>query len=223
MKFLQSSIFRSLCAIIVGALVVLYRDKALIGITIAIGALFFVSGIISLATYYSARRHASDVEVYDAEGNLIVTTKPSFPVVGVGSLVLGAILALMPGTFVDWLMYVLAAILILGAISQYVALAGASRFGHVGWFFWTMPTIILLIAIWAIVSPKSLAEAPLFVIGWCMIVYGVVECMNAMKIHNEQRKFEKAQEAAKTAAEAAVQEAATTDVKPAEGAATAEE
>lgn len=208
MKFLQSSIFRALCAIIVGALVVYYRADALKGITIAIGVLFFISGVISLATYYSAVRHKSDVDVYDAEGNLIVSAKPSFPIVGIGSLVLGAILALMPSTFMTWLMYVLAAILVLGAISQYVMLAGAARIGHVGWFFWLMPSVILIIAIFAIVKPMETAEAPLFIIGWCMMLYGVVECMNAMKIQNERRKFLKAQEDAKKAAEAEAQAAA---------------
>jgi hypothetical protein len=32
------------------------------------------------------------------------------------------------------------------------------------------------------------------VLGWCSLLYGVTELINAIKIHNEKRKFAKAQE-----------------------------
>ncbi|SFG61984.1 HdeD family acid-resistance protein [Prevotella sp. KH2C16] len=201
MKFLQSSVFRALCAIIVGVLLIQYREQTVTWLTIAIGVLFFLSGVISLASYYSARKHAAEIETYDAEGNLIAGAKPSFPLVGIGSLVLGVIFALMPSTFVTGLVYILALMLIIGAVSQFIGLASAARIGHVGWFFWVMPSVILLIGIVAIVYPSVIKDDPLFVIGWSMLLYGVVECMNAVKIHNERRKYTKAQEAVRKAAE----------------------
>ncbi|MCH4147028.1 MAG: DUF308 domain-containing protein [Prevotella sp.] len=195
MKVLQSSIFRALCAIIVGALLIEYREDTVTWLAIAIGALFFISGVISIVIYYSARKHKSDVEVHDAEGNLITEESPAFPIVGLGSLILGVILAFMPATFIVGMMYILAAILVLGAISQYVNLALARKFCHVGWFFWLAPTVILLAAIFIMVKPMQALSDSLFFIGWCMLVYGVVECMNALKIHNERKRYEKAQAA----------------------------
>ena len=56
MKVVHSSFFRAICAIIVGALLIQYREQTVTWITIAIGVLFFLSGIISLATYFSAKR-----------------------------------------------------------------------------------------------------------------------------------------------------------------------
>lgn len=38
----------------------MYPDNTVTGITIAIGVLFFISGIISVLTYIQARRHVSD-------------------------------------------------------------------------------------------------------------------------------------------------------------------
>jgi len=32
------------------------------------------------------------------------------------------------------------------------------------------------------------------VLGWCTLLYGITELINALKIHNEKRKFAKSQE-----------------------------
>ena len=182
MKVLQSSFFRAVCAVIVGVLLIKYSDDTVRWITILIGVLFFLSGVISCAAYFGAKRHADDVQVFDANGNQVAGSRPVFPIVGLGSVILGIILALMPSTFVTGLMYIFAAILILGAINQFVSLASISRFCHVGLYFWIMPSVILLVGLIAVVKPSVIATAPLFVIGWCMLLYGVVECIDTLKI-----------------------------------------
>lgn len=195
MKVVHSSFFRAICAIIVGALLIQYREQTVTWITIAIGVLFFLSGIISLATYFSAKRKATDTPVvYDANGRQITGLRPNFPIVGLGSLILGLILALMPNTFVTSLMFILSAILILGALTQFINLASAAKIGRVGIVFWIFPSVILLIGLLAVIKPSAIASAPLFVIGWAMLVYGVVECINAFKIFNNKRKWQKAEE-----------------------------
>ena len=46
MKALQSYIFRAISAIVVGALLVKYREETVTWLTILIGVIFFVSGVI---------------------------------------------------------------------------------------------------------------------------------------------------------------------------------
>lgn len=191
MKTMRSSLVRSLCAVIVGALLVKYREQTVTWMTIAIGVLFFLSGVVSCATYFAARRNSDMPQVFDAGGKQLTGFKPQFPLVGLGSLILGLILALMPTVFVDFLMYILAAILILGAVSQFVNLATISRIARIGFYFWIMPSLTLLVGIIAVVYPQSIASAPLFVIGLCLMLYGVVECVNAVKIHKLRKEFEK--------------------------------
>lgn len=190
MKVLQSSIFRAICAIIVGALLIKYREQTVTWITILIGAIFFISGIISCIAYFAAKRKSTDgdLDIYDAQGNLIVQSKPMFPIVGLGSLILGAILALLPNAFVNGLVYVLAAILILGAINQLFSLAVATRFAHIGFVWWMVPALVLIIGIVAVIKPSLIATAPLLIIGWCMMIYGVVEIINSMKIHQCKKR-----------------------------------
>lgn len=195
MKVVHSSLFRAICAIIVGTLLILYREQTVTWITIAIGVLFFLSGVVSIATYWSARRNAAKTGIiHDASGKQIAGLSPNFPIVGLGSLILGLVLALMPGTFITSLMYILSAILIMGALTQFINLASATKNGHVGLGFWLFPSVVLLIGLLAVIKPSAIASMPLLVIGWTMLVYGVSECINTMKISSNRRKWQKAEE-----------------------------
>lgn len=196
MKVFQSSIFRALCAIVVGALLVKYREQTVTWITIAIGVIFFVSGVISTVAYLSAKRQATKegVEIYDAKGNRLTRPVPPFPIVGIGSIILGAWLALFPNSFVNGLMFVLAGMLILGALNLFFNLAAATRFSSIGFLWWVLPVAIFLVGITALVKPSTIASAPLFIIGWGMMAYGMVDLVNTIKIHRCRKAFEKAQQ-----------------------------
>lgn len=196
MKVFQSSIFRALCAIVVGALLVKYREQTVTWITIAIGVIFFVSGVISTVAYLSAKRQATNdgVEIYDAKGNRLTRPVPPFPIVGIGSIILGAWLALFPNSFVNGLMFVLAGMLILGALNLFFNLAAATRFSSIGCLWWVLPVAIFLVGITALVKPSTIASAPLFIIGWGMMAYGMVDLVNTIKIHRCRKTFEKAQQ-----------------------------
>ena len=87
-----------------------YPTDTMTGITICIGVLFLLPGVFSLITYWSSKRNECPEQVLDSEGNVISGGKPIFPIVGLGSVILGLFLALMPATFVSILMYVLRAI-----------------------------------------------------------------------------------------------------------------
>ena len=177
MKVIHSSIFRAVCAIIVGVLLIQYREQTVTWITVAIGVLFFLSGVISLASYWAAKG-----------------MMPKFPLVSVGSLILGLLLALMPQVFIAWLMFILAFILILGALTQFVNLASAAKMGRVGILFWLFPSVLLLLGLLTIIKPSAIASAPLLIIGWGMLIYGVVELLNAFKVSNNKRIWLKNQQ-----------------------------
>lgn len=197
MKVIHSSIFRAVCAIIVGVLLIQYREQTVTWITIAIGVLFFLSGVISLASYWAAKRNAEKMQgqiLSDSNGKPIMGMIPKFPLVSVGSLILGLLLALMPQVFIAWLMFILAFILILGALTQFANLASAAKMGHVGILFWLFPSALLLLGLLAIIKPSAIASAPLFIIGWGMLIYGVVEFLNAIKVSNNKRIWLKNQQ-----------------------------
>ncbi len=187
MKILQSSIFRALCAIVIGAMLIKNPDSTVKGISIAIGVLFLVSGVISCVVYFNARIHSTENAVYDAEGRLITAGRPTFPIVGLGSTILGFVLALMPSAFVTSLMYVLGAILILGALNQFLALVQTRKIAKLSFWYWVCPSLVLLTGVYVMVKPMETAALPLLIIGWCLLFYGVTECVNAFVIHRCKR------------------------------------
>lgn len=189
MKILQSSVFRAICAIAVGAMLIKNPDSTVKGITIAIGILFLVSGVISCVAYFNARLHSAENEVYDADGKLLVGGRPMFPIVGLGSVILGFVLALMPGAFVTSLMYVLGGIILLGALNQFMVLIQARKFATLPLWFWGCPTLVLLTGLFVMIKPMESASLPLLIIGWCLLFYGVTECINAFKIHQYRKKM----------------------------------
>lgn len=184
MKIFQSSIFRAVCAIVIGALIIKYPDQGVTWLTMAIGGLFLLSGIIALLAFWQAKRHANEYTITDQEGRIISGTQPTFPIVGLGSVILGLVLILTPNAFINGLMYMLAAVLILGGITQLMSLLSARRLGSIPFGFWVCPSLILLTGLFVIFKPMESAELPLLILGWCSILYGVIELINTLKIYN---------------------------------------
>ncbi|MBQ6204701.1 MAG: DUF308 domain-containing protein [Prevotella sp.] len=221
MRILQSSVFRALCAILFGYLLVIYRNQLLHWTTIAFGALFFLSGLVSVIAYYAEKRRMAnmaeritamsemrgDEMETPSEDRIRQSLMPGFPIVGIGSMVLGIILAIMPTTFIHGMMYVIAGLLVLGAINMMFNLSMARKFANIGLGFWIMPLLLLVLGILMIVKPDLFAAMPFRVLGWALIVYGVIECINAIKIHNCRKQYEKIQAAQQAAAKAEIEDA----------------
>jgi hypothetical protein len=55
-----------------------------------------------------------------------------------------------------------------------------------------MPSVILLTGLFVVLKPSESAELPLLVLGWCSMLYGVVELVNALKIHHVRKAAETA-------------------------------
>lgn len=193
MRIFQSSVFRALCAIIIGALLIKFPDNTVQGITVAIGVLFLLSGIISCVTYFWAKRHVSDYKIYDADGRLVAGEQPPFPIVGLGSAIFGLVLSLSPTTFVSVLMYIIGAILILGAVNQFMNLVSARRYGRISLWYWVMPSFILLTGFYVMVKPMGPLSAAMLILGWCTLLYGVTELINALKFYQDKKKLKRQQ------------------------------
>jgi uncharacterized membrane protein HdeD (DUF308 family) len=221
MRILQSSVFRALCAIVFGYLLVIYRNQMLHWTTIAFGALFFLSGLVSVIAYYAEKRRAANMAERlsamsemrgkemetPSEDSIRHSLMPGFPIVGIGSMVLGVILAIMPTTFIHGMMYVIAGLLVLGALNMMFNLSMARKFASIGLGFWIMPLLLLVLGILMIAKPDLFAAMPFRILGWALIVYGVIECINAIKIHNCRKQYEKIQAAQQAASKAEIEDA----------------
>jgi uncharacterized membrane protein HdeD (DUF308 family) len=189
--------------------------------TIAFGALFFLSGLVSVIAYYAEKRRAANMAERlsamsemrgkemetPSEDSIRHSLMPGFPIVGIGSMVLGVILAIMPTTFIHGMMYVIAGLLVLGALNMMFNLSMARKFASIGLGFWIMPLLLLVLGILMIAKPDLFAAMPFRILGWALIVYGVIECINAIKIHNCRKQYEKIQAAQQAASKAEIEDA----------------
>ena len=199
MKVLQISAIRAIIVLVTGFLLVRYREETMTWMTITVGVLFLLSGLVSCMVYYFekekvAKKTAKDEqqEGQQEEENL---KSPSFPIAGVGSIALGIILAVMPNTFITWVVYILAALLILGAVNQFMNLARSRQYARVPAYMWLFPTVILAVAILLISKPIETAQLPLLVLGWAFMYYGVLEFILIIRMYLVRKSYEKAEEA----------------------------
>ena len=199
MKVLQISAIRAIIVLVTGFLLVKYREETMTWMTITVGVLFLLSGLVSCIAYYFEKekvaKKTAKAEQQDRQQEEENLKSPSFPIAGIGSIVLGIILAVIPNTFMTGVVYILAALLILGAINQFMNLARSRQYARVPFYLWLFPTVILVVAILLISKPMEAAALPLLVIGWAFMYYGVLEFALIIRMYLVRRAFEKAEEA----------------------------
>ena len=199
MKVLQISAIRAIIVLVTGFLLVRYREETMTWMTITVGILFLLSGLVSCIAYYFEKEKVAKktAKAEQQEGQLEEENlkSPSFPIAGVGSIALGIILAVMPNTFITWVVYILAALLILGAVNQFMNLARSRQYARVPVYMWLFPTIILAVAILLISKPIETAQLPLLVLGWAFMYYGVLEFILIIRMYLVRKSYEKAEDA----------------------------
>ena len=199
MKVLQISAIRAIIVLVTGFLLVRYREETMTWMTITVGILFLLSGLVSCIAYYFEKekvaKKTAKAEQQEGEQEEENLKSPSFPIAGVGSMALGSILSVMPNTFITWVVYILAAFLILGAVNQFMNLARSRQYARVPVYMWLFPTVILAIAILLISKPIETAQLPLLVLGWAFMYYGVLEFILIIRMYLVRKSYEKAEEA----------------------------
>ena len=98
MKGLSYSFLRAICALVIGLVLVMFPDQAGDYFVITIGVIFLVPSHISIIGYFA----------------LSTVMRSRFPIEGVGSLLFGLWLIIMPGFIADLLTFVMGFILEMG-------------------------------------------------------------------------------------------------------------
>lgn len=191
MKKLNSAYLRAVIALISGILLIEYKEDVVKVATKVVGILFFLSGIISIIIYYV--NHKNDNHIEDEMGTPSKKNKiagEALPFVGLGSCILGGILFFMTEGFISGVMIIFASMLILGAIGEFVSLIHGGVSIIKNFAYWILPCSLLLFGLMAILYPETIASMPFVFLGAAMIVYGVSEIINALKIRLVRKAIE---------------------------------
>ena len=173
MKLFGYSVVSSLCALIMGILLVVWPEAAVIYLVITVGVLFLLPGLYGIFAYLASRRQAESGR--------------AFPVVALGSALLGLWLIVMPDFFVGTLMYVLGALLVFGGVSQLMNFISIRKLtGTVPGIFYVLPVLLLLAGILILVNPFEAAKVPFIVLGVSSIVYGLTDLFRIIRYRQKK-------------------------------------
>lgn len=168
MKGLSYSFLRAICALVIGLVLVMFPDQAGDYFVITIGVIFLVPSLISIIGYF-----AQSTEM-----------RSRFPIEGVGSLLFGLWLIIMPGFFADLLTFVLGFILVMGGVQQIASLSAARRWMR----FYVVPVLILLAGLVALFNPTGVRSTAFIIIGISSLVYAASELLNWFKFTRRRPK-----------------------------------
>lgn len=174
MKTISYYLLRTLFAIVVGLILVLWPDAAADYIVITIGVMFLVPGLIALIGYFALRPRYG--------------MRRRFPIESIGSILFGVWLIAMPSFFADVLMFILGFILMMGGIQQIVSLVMARRWMRVSAGFYIVPLLILMAGVVALFNPSGTRETAFIIIGVSSMVYAITELINYFKFTRRRPK-----------------------------------
>ncbi|MBP3829567.1 MAG: DUF308 domain-containing protein [Bacteroidaceae bacterium] len=210
---LTRSIFRALCAMLIGFLLVSNPTEMTVLLVQIIGGLFIISGIIAVIGYFinSSRvrkaEHRAQALADNPAGDgaatdtVIIPSRmtPIFPFAGIGSVAFGVFLLCFPAQFVNYLMYVLGALLILVGITQIITLVRLRDLAPISWSLFILPLLVTAAGIFIILKPLEAAALPFTILGIAYIIYGVTEFLFGIRFYRFRRRLEAEMSAAETA------------------------
>lgn len=172
MKTINNSVLRSLFAILLGLVLVLWPEVTIIYLVMTIGVFFILPGTLVLVNYLMRDKN-----------ELAPTVR--FPIEGVGSILLGTWLILTPAFFVNILMYILGALLVVAGLQQISMLVKARKWSTVPLGFYLMPLLILITGITILTYPFDTAANTFIIFGIASIAYGGIELLNGYKFRQK--------------------------------------
>ena len=172
MKGISNSFLRTICALIIGLVLVMFPNEAGDYFVITIGVVFLIPALLSIIGYFA----------------MSAEERRRLPIEGIGSLLFGLWLIIMPGFFADLLTFGLGFILVLGGVQQIASLSAARRWMPVRVGFYIIPVLILIAGLVALFNPTGVRSTAFIIIGISSLVYAASELLNWFKFTRRRPK-----------------------------------
>ena len=181
----KMTIIRALCSLCVGCFLVAYPDYTAKMLVIMVGLLFFIPGLVSIVLAF-ARPRVAEGQEYE---------RKAFPIVGIGSSILGLVLIITPTVFIAIMMYILGVMLVAAGIYQIVEYKSFSKIMSASLWLYAIPVLVIMAGIFIFLNPIVSASLPFIVLGVSGIVYGVSEFVKFFVMKKAYSRLKKQDEA----------------------------
>lgn len=194
MKFISSYIFRSLCSLLVGLLMLFNAEHMPALIVRIIGLLFLLPGIFGVAAYIYGQFSRSAL------------VRPSFPLMSIGSIFFGVFLELYPNEFISYLVFLMGFLLLLAGISQFLSMLANRKVSPFSLLLIFLPIVLIAVGAYCVTHSNEAAGTLFKILGATCIYYGLSDMFLALRTKHYSKVYEreqrKAEEAARKAREA---------------------
>jgi len=163
-KHYQNVTIRAICMLVLGVLLIVYAASITRWIVMLCGIAFIVPGLVAIISNLKRDPDAKRVMLY--------------PVIGLGSVLFGAVLLLWPSLFINAMMYILAACLMVVAATQLYTLWDMHRGGAtVSGLLYVAPILQLAGGLYICFTGDKgeIAGLPIIIIGAGFILYALLE------------------------------------------------
>ena len=147
----------------------LFPDDASNYFVMAIGVLFTLPAVISLGIYLAGKKSGV-----------------TLPIMGMGSLLFGLWLIIMPDFFATLLTYVLGFILLVGGVQQLSWLQVARSWKRVSPYYYIVPVLILVAGLVALFNPGGVQRTAFLIIGGASLFYAIQELVSQLLLRKKE-------------------------------------
>ena len=180
MKSFLYVLLRALCALLIGFLLVSNPQSMTTVIVRIIGGIFVFLGLTQAVGFFMPKAE---------DGTYL---RPLFPFVGLGCVLLGIILLVMPSTFVKFLMYLLGFFLVIAGGTQFFSLVSERKVAPLRWWVFLVPMLLFGVGLFTLVRPLESASLPFLILGVGCLCYGISELFFTLRFmffeHRRKKK-----------------------------------
>ena len=172
-----NAFFRSLSVVVVGVLLVLYKEAVIPFVVQLVGVAFMLPGLVALGLHLYASREGRNPLL-----SLHMLTS-------LGSVAFGAWLLFDPAFFVAVLMNMLGVILVLiGAYHIIVLLRVGAVASRPSLYYYILPVFVVLLGLFALFNPLEAASLPFLLIGVGAVMAGVSDFVNTLLLRKIRKE-----------------------------------
>lgn len=181
-KFLQNTLARALCVLLIGILLIVYAGQITTWIVMASGLLFIIPGLVSLIGFF---RH-------DNDGRRLML----YPLLFTGCILFGLVLIIWPMLFLKAIVYILSALLLVAASTQFYTLWSLHHGGvRVHAALYAIPALELIAGLYVMLTNNKaeIASLPVIFTGIGFIIYALIELWTIYLVR-QHRPYDSAKE-----------------------------
>ena len=151
MKDKLYALLRAVCVLVVGILLIAYREQWADALVIGVGAVFALFGLCSVVSWLIKRARSG--------------TSPFFPVLGVAGVLLGVLLMTASETFLKVFIYIIGGLLVCLALYELFSLTALHREARLPGWLYLPPVVALLLGVYSLWNPTKAAALPFLLTG----------------------------------------------------------